>query len=176
MGFWEKNVSDLFVFFPLILSTVASQEQAKKQLWWWWRRWWEKNVFDPFIFFCDIVLSCIPRTSEGQALTMTIPTLMKTIMTLPPSRQRRPLRLAPSLALAHPSLAPPREWQPFAPCTPCCRPSLVLVRHKLHLYKVHRVLLGPFKSWEIDFSIKGLLSALIQPMGPFCLSGGPFHC
>ena len=35
---------------------------------------------------------------------------------------------------------------------------------------------GPFKSLEIDFSIKGLLSPLIQPMGPFCLSGGPFHC
>ena len=31
--------------------------------------------------------------------------------------------------------------------------------------KVHRVLLGP---WEIDFfSIKGLLSPLIQTMGPF---------
>ena len=36
--------------------------------------------------------------------------------------------------------------------------------------KVSRVPLGPFKSLEIDFSIKGLLSPLIQPMGPFCLS------
>ena len=27
---------------------------------------------------------------------------------------------------------------------------------------------------EIDFSIKGLSSPLIPPMGPFCLSGGPF--
>ena len=35
-----------------------------------------------------------------------------------------------------------------------------------------------FKSLEIDFTIKGLLvlSPLIQPTGPFCLSGGPFHC
>ena len=29
---------------------------------------------------------------------------------------------------------------------------------------------------EIDLSIKGLLSPLIQPMGPFYLPGGPFHC
>ena len=33
-----------------------------------------------------------------------------------------------------------------------------------------------FKSLEIDFSIKVLLSPLVQPMDPFCLSGGPFHC
>ena len=42
--------------------------------------------------------------------------------------------------------------------------------------KVPKVLLGPFKSLEIDFWIKGLLNPFIQPMGPFCLSGGPFHC
>ena len=44
--------------------------------------------------------------------------------------------------------------------------------------KVHRVLLGPFRSLEIDFSIKGLSSPLIQPIRPVsvCLSGGPFHC
>ena len=35
---------------------------------------------------------------------------------------------------------------------------------------------GPFKSLEIDFSIQGLISPLIQPMSSFCLSGGPFHC
>ena len=34
---------------------------------------------------------------------------------------------------------------------------------------------GPFKSLEIDFSIKGLLNPLTQPMGPFCLSGSSFH-
>ena len=33
---------------------------------------------------------------------------------------------------------------------------------------------SPFQSLEIDFSIKSLLSPLIQPMGPFCMSGGPF--
>ena len=34
--------------------------------------------------------------------------------------------------------------------------------------EVPRALLGPCKSLEMDFSI--------QPMGPFYLSGGPFHC
>ena len=43
-------------------------------------------------------------------------------------------------------------------------------------FKVPGVFLGPIKSLEIDFSIKGLSSPLIQPMGPFCLSGDPFHC
>ena len=33
--------------------------------------------------------------------------------------------------------------------------------------KVPRVVLGPFKSLEIEFAIKGLLSPLVQPMGPF---------
>ena len=57
------------------------------------------------------------------------------------------------------------------------------------VFKVPRVLSGPFKtleivffnkrpfkSLEIEFSIKGLLSPLVQPMGPLCFSGGPFHC
>ena len=35
---------------------------------------------------------------------------------------------------------------------------------------------GRFKSLEIDFSIKGLLNLLIQPMGRVCLSGGPLRC
>ena len=45
-------------------------------------------------------------------------------------------------------------------------PVLLQFHVFLPLFKVPRVLLGPFKSLEIDFSIKGLLSPLIQPMGP----------